>query len=342
MSTTAVAVRSTGLVTAVGLTAEASCAALRAKVTNPTETRFIGQDGNWIMAHEVPLQQPWRGLTKLAKMTAMAIADSLQHLPRDEWSHLPLLLCVAEPERPGRMQGLDDKLFTMVEEELGLGFAPGSAVVAHGRVGVAVAMLQARSWLAGADVPQVLIAATDSLLTWATLSHYDQARRLLAENNSNGFMPGEGAGALLLGAPRSGVPELLCLGLGYAEEPAHIESGEPLRGDGLASALKAAAADAGLQMHDISFRVTDVAGEHYYFKEAALAVSRSLRQRKSAMDIWHPAECTGEAGALAGISVIAASEAACRKHYANGPTIMAHWSNDSGRRAALALQYRTA
>ena len=67
------AILSTGLVTAVGLDAPASCAAMRAKVTNPSETRFIDSEADVIRAHQVTLEKPWRGLTKLAKMVAMAI-----------------------------------------------------------------------------------------------------------------------------------------------------------------------------------------------------------------------------------------------------------------------------
>ncbi|RZL67845.1 MAG: hypothetical protein EOP77_03285, partial [Variovorax sp.] len=65
-----VAILGTGLVTSVGLTAAASCAAFRSKLTNPSETRFTDADGEWIMAHQVDLGQPWRGLGKLSRMAA--------------------------------------------------------------------------------------------------------------------------------------------------------------------------------------------------------------------------------------------------------------------------------
>lgn len=342
MSTHPIAIQATGLVTSVGLTTDQSCAAFRAKITNPVETRFIDSDGRWILAHEVPLAQPWRGLTKLAKMGAMAIEEALQGIPKEEWGRLPLLLCVAESERPGRLAGLDDQLFGLIQTELGASFAPESAIVPHGRVGVAVALGQARALMVKTGLARVLMAATDSLLSWPTLSHYNQNNRLLTETNSNGFMPGEGAGAMLVGTPDCSQDELLCTGIGFGREAAHLESGEPLRGDGLSQAIKATMADAGRQMHDMDFRITDVSGEQYYFKEAALALSRTLRVRKPEFDIWHPAECTGEVGATAGISVIALAHAACRKDFSKGPNILAHMANDAGQRAALSLQYKAA
>lgn len=335
------AILKTGLVTSVGLSAPAACAAMRAKISNPSETRFIDSAGEWIMAHQVPLEKPWRGLAKLARMAAMAIEECLAEVPREGWSKIPVLLCVAEPERPGRLEGLDDQLFLDIQQELGdARFSPDSAIVAHGRVSVAVALLGARRLVHERKHPLVLIAATDSLLTWPTLSHYERAGRLLTARNSNGFMPGEGAGALLVGAPSAnGGAQLLCSGIGFAVEKAHIDSEEPLRAEGLSLAIKGALADAGVQMHDMDFRITDISGEQYYFKEAALALSRILRQRKDEFDIWHPAECTGEPGSLAGASVIALADAACRKAYTRGPGIVAHLANDAGQRAAMALHF---
>ncbi|MEX8496343.1 hypothetical protein [Leptothrix ochracea] len=346
MSAAAIAILKTGLVTSVGLSAPASCAAFRAKMSNPSETRFIDSGGQWIMAHQVPLEQPWRGLTKLAKMAAMALREALEDVPQTEWGQLPLLLCVAENERPGRLAGLDDALFLQIQTELGVEFDAHSAVITQGRVGVAVALAQARllipQRMAQTTHPRVVIAATDSLLTWPTLSHFEQNERLLTERNSNGFMPGEAAGALLVGPPSGKGSELLCTGIGFGRELAHIDSEEPLRADGLTQAIKAALHDAGCQMHDMDFRITDLAGEQYYFKEAALALSRTLRQRKASFDIWHPAECTGEIGAAAGAAIISTAQAACQKNYTQGPNILAHMANDAGQRSAISLQYREA
>jgi 3-oxoacyl-[acyl-carrier-protein] synthase I len=342
MSGLPLAFLSAGMVSSVGFSAPASCAAIRAKLTNPSETRFLGSAGEWIVAHQVEMEKPWRGLTKLAKMASMAIEEALAELSRDQWSKIPMLLCVAELDRPGRFDGIDDRLMPMIQTELGVKFAAGTKIVPHGRVSVAVALAQARRMLEKHSCTQVLIAATDCLLTWPTLSHYEREDRLLTASNSNGFMPGEGAGALLV-AQATGQPmELSCTGIGLGMEAAHIDSGEPLRADGLSQAIKAALTEAGREMFDIDFRITDISGEQYYFKEAALALARTLHRRKEEFDIWHPAECTGEQGAVAGVSIIALAREACRKAYTKGPNIVAHMANDAGSRAALTLQYRSA
>jgi len=337
MAKTSLAIQRTGLVTSVGLTAPSACAAIRAKITNPSETRFIDSNGEWIMAHEVPLEQPWRGLSKLARMAAMAIEECLEDIPQDAWRQIPLLLCVAEHDRPGRLVGLDDQLFIDIQQLLGANFSPDSSIVAHGRASMAVALAAADKLLQQKKCNHVLVAAADSLLTWPTLSVYEKADRLLTDLNSNGFMPGEAGGAVLLGPTRDCV-ELRCTSVGFGIEKAHLESGEPLRAEGMALAIKQALADAGRQMNEMDFRITDISGEQYYFKEATLAFSRTMRKRKEFFDIWHPSECTGETGAAAGIIMLVVLEAACRKGYALGTQILAHCSNDNGQRAAAVFQ----
>ena len=341
MNARPLAIQKTGLMTAVGADAPSSCAAFRSKLSNPSPTRFMDSTGEWIMAHQVHLTQPERGLSKLAKMAATVIDEAMVDAHKSDWSGIPLLLCVAEKDRPGRLEGLDDRLFDQIQEQLGARFASQSAIVTQGRIGVAVALAQARNLIEAGAARRVLIAAVDSLLSWSTLSHYDRQARLLTQENSNGFMPGEGAGALLVGDP-SRQTELLCTGLGFAKEKAHIDSEKPLRAEGLSMAIREALADAGLAMHNFDYRIADLSGEQYYFKESSLALSRTLHQPKDEFDLWHPAECTGEAGALAGASIIALAEAASRKVYANGENVLAHMSNDAGQRAALSLQFRSA
>ncbi len=120
-----------------------------------------------------------------------------------------------------------------------------------------------------------------------------------------------------------------------ASESAHIDSEDPLRGDGLATAIRTALRDAGCEMSEMDFRIADLSGESYYFKEAALALARLLRSRKKEFDLWHPAECIGETGAVAGAAVLCVAHAAARKRYAAGPNMLVHLANDAGQRAGI-------
>ena len=341
MATQHIAIASTGLVTSLGLSTAATCAAIRAGVSNAGQTRFIDAAGEWIVGHRVGLDGIWLGQKKVTKMAAMAIEEALAELPRDEWPKLPLLLCVAERQRPGRVKGLDEQLFLDIQEELGVQFSTDSVIIANGRVSVGRALAEARRLIYGANVPRVVIAAADSLLNAPMLGTYEREERLMTSYHRRGFAPGEAAGALLVAAP-SQAPELVCTGIGFGMEQAPINSEKPLRADGLTQAIIAALAEADCQMHDLDFRITDVSGEQYYFKEAALALARILRRRKEEFDIWHPADCVGEVGAAAGTVMLALGDMACRKSYARGPNILAHMANDTGQRVATVLRFRGA
>jgi len=342
MAAPALSVLASGMVSGVGLSAPASCAAIRAAIDNFQETRFMDNGGEWIVASEVLLEQPWRGLTKQAKMLAMAISECLEQLPGVKPEQIPLLLCVAETKRPGRLQGLDAELFKQLQDELRHSFdTEHSTIIAHGRVAGAVALLQARRLLVEKRVPVVLVAGVDSFLIGSTLADFEERDRLQTSINSNGFIPGEGAAAILVSLPlRHEEPQLLCRGLGFAVEAATIESELPLRGEGLSQAIKAALTEANCAMHDLDYRITDIAGEQYYFKEASLALSRTLRQRKEEFDIWHPADCIGEVGAAIGPVMLTVLLAACRKGYTLSNHILCHCGSDDGKRAALVLSYQ--
>jgi 3-oxoacyl-[acyl-carrier-protein] synthase-1 len=230
-------------------------------------------------------------------------------------------------------------LFERIMAELsGVSFAASSAVVPDGRVGVGVALLRARALIYESNAPAVLVVGVDSLLSWPVLKPLEVQSRLLTQGNSNGFIPGDAAAAILVSRP-SEKPQLSIDGLGFATEPATIETEEPLRGDGMARAMKAALADAGREMHHIDFRIADISGEQYYFKEAALALARVLRVRKEEVDLWHPAESIGEIGSAIGPTMLAFADAAARKGYAPGSNILLHLANDAGQRAAIVARF---
>jgi 3-oxoacyl-[acyl-carrier-protein] synthase I len=336
-----ISILASGMVTAVGLDAPSSCAAIRCGIDGFSETRFIDKGGEWIIGAQVPLERPWRGLPKLIHMVVPAIRECLAHIGSVRPDQIPLLLCVAEKERPGRLEGLDDQLFQEVQTELGVRFHPRSGVIAKGRVAGAIAMGAARELLYEQRVPFCLIAGVDSYLVAATLAAYEEKSRLLTTQNSNGFIPGEAAAAILVSASPcrhvSASPPLTCLGIGSGQEKAAIDSEEPLRGDGLVQAFKAAFEDAGCRFEQVDYRLTDANGEQYWFKEAALAMTRAMRVRKENFYLWHVSDCVGEIGAASVPAALGHALAASRKKYAPGLGALCHFGNDTGDRIALVV-----
>ncbi len=340
MSGFPLAITSVGMVTGVGLSAPASCAAIRAAIDNFQETRFMDSGGEWIMGCEVPLEQPWRGKTKLIKMAVMAIRECLQDNSQLNPKTTPLLLCLSEHERKGRVIDNDNQFFLDLQEELQLQFHEKSRIIAHGHAAVGVAMKHARRLIQEFNCSHILIAATDSLLVGATLAHFEEHERLLTSNHSNGFIPGEAGAALIVEPYRGQKNQLVCTGLGFGVEKAHVYSEEPLRADGLTAAIKEALFDAGHGESLLDFKITDISGEHYYFKEASLAFSRLDRTKRQEFDIWHPADCVGEVGSTLGLIMIGVLKAACEKAYSKGNHILAHLGDDDGKRSSMILSWQ--
>jgi 3-oxoacyl-[acyl-carrier-protein] synthase-1 len=333
------AILGSGMMTGVGLNSPATCAAMRANISAFAETRFMSTTGDWFFGSEVPLEKPWRGLAKLSRMAASALGECLATVPGLKPEAVPVLLCIAEKNRPGRVDGLDTRLLPEVEKLLGIKFHAKSCTVARGKVGGAVALEMARKLIYDEGVPHCIVAGVDSMLIAHTLSSYESRNRLLTSLNSNGFIPGEAACAVMLGLPKQGATEMRCLALGFGQEKATVDSEEPLRADGLVEAFRKLKDDGGVTLDDAEYRYTSCNGEQYGFKEDTLAISRVVRKVKPFFDHLHPADSVGEIGAAVGPCILGLALTAARKNYAPGHGLLCHLSNDDGERAAMILRY---
>lgn len=330
-------VRGTGLVTSVGLGTAAAAAAIRAGLSNPGITRFIDWGGEWIPAHMVPMETP-NVRAKLLQMAAAAIGECIESAGREPATEAALILCLPEASRPGTEIDLGESAIQEVADALGARFSVHSAAIAAGRVGGFVALHRARILLHEGRVDAVLVAGVDSYVNWPALSHFENCHRLLTSRNSNGFMPGEAAAAVMVIRPEAGTA-LRCEGLGFGRESATIAADMPLRADGLVQAIRAAAREAECSPQDFELRMSALSGEQYYFKEAALAMSRLIREPVSDAEFWHPADCVGEVGAAAGPLAIAIAAEACAKGYAEATRILCHLSGDDTERAAAFFSF---
>jgi 3-oxoacyl-[acyl-carrier-protein] synthase-1 len=327
-----------GMVTAVGFDAPASCAALRARLDGFEVTRFMF-DGDWLQGAEVPLAQGSRGEAKLVEMASMTLRETLAQLPAGRAGDTALLLCLAESTRPGRAQALEHSLdWSLRQAHDADRLTPQSKVFSEGTLGAIKALQLAESLLAQGQVNYAIVLGVDSYLQAQTLLSYHEQRRLLTSKNTDGFIPGEAAGALLITRPSATPGAFRCLGMGFGTEPALIDSDLPLRADGLTQAYKAALAVAGFGFEQLDYRMTDVCGEQYGFKEASLALSRCMRVRKETFELQHTADSIGRVGAASVPIAVAAAWMAARKDYAPGPGVLCHFADDAGGRAALVLR----
>ena len=203
---------------------------------------------------------------------------------------------------------------------------------------VSQALESAQRIIAQGTVRFAVVAGVDSFLHGPTLAAYHQRRQLVTLKNADGFLPGEAAAAVAVGAARSRTDTLRCLGTGWGNEPAIQDSDVPLRADGLADAYRQALSNAGVGFEHVDYRITDLSGDQYAFRESSLALLRTMRVRKEELDIWHPADCVGRVGAAIVPLMLGVALAAAQRGYAPGPGLLLHASDESGRRAALVMR----
>lgn len=328
-------IRAAGMVTAVGLDAASSCAAMRARLDGFVATRFAGPDGEALTGAPVPLPRNWIGEKRMAHLAAAAISDCLDAAPEARSGRVQLILCLAEATRPGRPVLDATRMAARIGEIVAMpGHAP-TRVVEHGRPSGFAALDQARRMLAEGMADHVLIVGVDSYLTPLSIAHYLAESRLLAPGNADGFIPGEAAAAILCSAVGTGPLRLASLGLsrekasiynGMDEDGAHL----PLRGDGMTAAYAQAFQAAGIEMRQLGYRISDLIGEQYFFKQTALASMRNLRGRHEFQDLWSPAESLGNIGAAVVPIMIGMAMMAAAKGYAAGDPVLVEASGDDG------------
>lgn len=330
-----------GMVTAVGLDAASSCAAMRGKIDGFQETRFIASSGEWLTGAPVPLPRNWIGLKRLAHLAAGAIHDIFESTP-DARNQCSLILCLAEEGRPGTLTPDSAKLAALIGDIIDIPAKTKTRVIAHGRPSGIVALEQARRILQRGEAPYVLIVGVDSYLSGVSVAHYLANERLLTPDNANGFIPGEAAAAVLVSATKPGA--LALGGVGLARELATIYNKEelPLRADGMTEAYRLAMEQAGVTLAQVNYRIADLIGEQYFFKQTALAALRLERDRKAFQDLWSPAESLGNIGAAVVPMMIGMALAAQQKGYSGGTPVLIEASADDGACGAAVFFERAA
>ena len=152
-------------------------------------------------------------------------------------------------------------------------------------------------------------------------------------------MPGEAAGALLVG-PRSWFgSHLMCEGIGFAQERATENGDEPLRADGLTAAITMALSDAGCQLHELDFRITDNSGEQVPVQGSGARSDANLRDARKSSTSGIQRNASAEVGTAIGPIALAVARTACRKGYRPVDRIFIHAGNDAGQHGAAVFQF---
>lgn len=315
-------------VTAVGLTAAQTCAAIRAGVRrfSPIEAQILPEDEPQVGAR-VSADPRLRADARewLLNLAARALREALAPALRGPETALLWLVPEAARQHPLSATASDDQLLASLVERLGHPLSPASRVVRSGAAGCVEALGYARELLDAGEVARCVIGGADSLLRPHDLDRLRRDRRLLGPKQSQGLVPGEGAAFVVVARPDPEVdPDVepapvYVHGLGVDYERNTVAGTAYSVGEAFASALTTALEDAGRREAEIAFVASNHNGERYDAWETAHTHARAYRTRRERLAVHWPASSTGEIGVASGALAILSAANAIAHGYAAGP-----------------------
>lgn len=337
---TSLYIAGSGMCTSLGFDQKATVAAIDSQLDHFRETTFWDNNGEPLLGAMLYDINFW-GAARLQWMCEMAIKDCLNQQQENNLTKTALLLLGTDLTiSPLTVSGLET-VFTALSPY----FHPDSLLLKTGKSGVAQALLIAQNMLykAHSDIEAVLLVGADSYFTAETINHFLHQERLLTSDNSNGFIPGEGAGAILL-KKDSALSGIYITGIGDGYEEAHQLQEEKInRSVGLTDAIEKAIATSGIPLSQTACRFSDISGESEYYHEASNAIMRALDKKVALYPHHQLATSLGETGAAANILTLAylrdfLTSLHGQTHQKNH--ILLHSSSDTGGRAALIITKR--
>ena len=335
-----ISIIASGMVTAAGYNSRTTCAALRAGISGITLSHYRHfPSGEGIQLGRVDLPQWYEGLWKYTDLVVPAIQECFDAIPTVSPSTVPIIVGIASPDSPHRLDELDNAILSDIAAKMNIKLHNSSCVIALSQAS-GIAGLRKASILLDEGAQHCILAGVDSYVSQKSIDYYDKQLRLLTHENSNGFVPGEAGCAVIVTRSGKNSNALTVLGIETAKEKSTIESEEPLQGTAMTGAIGSALKQAGLDLSQIDFRITDLNGEHYKFLETSIYPPRLLNKtRPGVFELLHPVEYIGEIGAAIVPLMLGFILTASRKGYVLGPLALFHVSNDNGIRGALITYY---
>ena len=343
----------TGMTSPVGLSAREAAAAIRAGTMRFEPTPLVDRRQEPFTMACVPddalppTNEELVGLNltnrenRIVRLAAAALAQCGSALPAPAGAP-PLFLAL--PASAGRATD-GETILRALAAQVGGGFdLPRSAASFRGRAG-GIAAIHAAAEAIRQGYTQVAIAGgTESYRDPVVLTRLDAQRRVKSTENLDAFIPGEGAGFLVLASEaaarawRLGVLAAISpAGQGF--EVGHLESDAPYRGDGLAAAIS-----------DLVRRwnppapfqavYSSMNGESYWAKEWGVGALRQRGVLAPDLKMYHPADCFGDTGAAFAALASGLAALGISNHYCKSPCLI-YASSDDGPRATIALDVAT-
>lgn len=338
-----------GMTTPVGLSAAETAASVRAATMALTESDYRDKRFDRVIIGEVPDEGiaplaealvNTSGVTaREARMLRLATNALRECVAPLGGRRLPLGLCLALPELETRLP-LNGATFVqrLSTQASGVVHPAGSDASHRGRAGGIIAIGQAVLTIQQGSANFIIAGGVDTHRDAYIVGTLDLEQRLKSNDNHDGFIPGEGAGFLLLAnelaAAAAGLAPLARLsGAAMGFESGHLYSASPYRGDGLASAI---AQMASLGAAPVAEVYSSMNGESHWAKEWGVSFVRNRAAFEPDYAMHHPADCFGDVGAACGPIMTGLAALGIRGSYRRQPALV-YGSSDRGARAAVML-----
>ena len=334
-----------GMMTAVGVGAAQTAASVRAGVARLSESpSFVNEQLAPFVLSFVPeeslppIDEQLGALTDLpardARMLRLAGAALREAVAgADGLEDVPLLLALPEAVAGGLAPGAETFL-DHLSQQAGVAFArTGSKTFPNGRAAGFLALAEALRLLERRAASRVIVGGVDTYLDDDVLAELEMADRILGDDVADGFIPGEGAGFLLLGEGE-GV-DVVAAAVGT--EAGHRGSAEPYRGDGLAQTFQRLFAAGGGEA-PVQCVLAGLNGEFFGAKEWGVAHARCSGRFVDDIQLEHPIECFGDPGAALGPLLLGLGAIGVQKGYLRAPCLA--WASSDGAERGAALLRR--
>jgi len=341
-----VVVGGAGACTPLGMSAEASAAAVRAGISGFGSHPFmVDTAGNRAVVAAAPyVNEDLVGTGRLSELAWPAVAEALEPLACAPGAKpaIPIFLGLPPP-RPGRPDRLDALLARITDEVHAWQLRPADIVRSEiGHAAGTMALHAAWEAIRNGSTELALVGGVDSYLepeTLEWLEAHEQLHSAGLDNNPYGFVPGEAAAFVLLASDWAMRhyqlrPALDLCTVATTRESNLIKTDAVCTGEGLTALFRSLAQDvpAGVQ---IDMLYGDMNGEPYRADEFGFATVREGTIFKDPSEFMAPADCWGDVGAASGPLYMILCDAAARRSYAAGPLSAAFTSSETGERSGF-------
>lgn len=252
-------------------------------------------------------------------------------------------ICFALPEKGSGIAELNlgQDFLNDIVRKVALPKSVDLTAIKMGSMGFFYFLKKAIEKLESGQSKYVIIAATDSFISNARLTYYDEHWRLKSNRNPHGFIPGEASSLVMLEleeqAKARGANLLARLdGYGIGREPNPVTQDKSSTGEGMTVAFRKCLVQRNNDS-TVKWIISGINGEQYHSYEWGVVNSRLLGKISSDVQLHHYADTIGEVGsALPGISIGCAVNA-FERGYAVDASALICAGDDKGLRAVLSV-----